>query len=199
MLLKKIAKNTYFKARRTIFKRLMHIKISCCKSSHFGENVFIGNYVRVYYNKGKKFQIGDNSKICNYSKIIFIGEGGLHIGDNCCLGEYNRINVGGNVRIGNSVITADNVSFITTTHEYKDISLPIRTQKEGCGDITIGDGSWIALNAVILEGSSLGKNTVVAANSVVKGEFPDYCVLAGAPAKIVRIYDEKSGKYVRMT
>ena len=54
--------------------------------------------------------------------------------------------------------------------------------------ITIGDGSWIGTNVTILAGAYIGKNCVVAAGSVVKGKFPDYCVIGGVPARILKKY-----------
>lgn len=54
--------------------------------------------------------------------------------------------------------------------------------------IRIGNGTWLGLNVVILPGTIIGKGCVVAANCVAKGEFPDFCVIAGVPGKIVKIY-----------
>ena len=53
----------------------------------------------------------------------------------------------------------------------------------------IGSGCWIGANAVILPGTVLGRNVVVAAGSVVRGEFPDHCVVGGVPAKMLRRYE----------
>jgi len=58
--------------------------------------------------------------------------------------------------------------------------------------VTIGSGSWLGANVVILPGASLGENVVVAAGSVVRGSFPPRCVIAGAPAKVVRQHDGES-------
>jgi acetyltransferase-like isoleucine patch superfamily enzyme len=46
---------------------------------------------------------------------------------------------------------------------------------------------------VLLPGTRLGRNTVVAAGAVVRGEFPDHAVLAGVPARMVRRWDPESG------
>jgi acetyltransferase-like isoleucine patch superfamily enzyme len=54
--------------------------------------------------------------------------------------------------------------------------------------VSIGAGCWLGTGTVILPGSRLGRNVVVAAGSVVRGEVPDHCVVAGVPAKVVRSY-----------
>lgn len=55
--------------------------------------------------------------------------------------------------------------------------------------VVIGDDCMIGMNSTILPGTRLGKHCVVGANSVVCGCFPDYCVIVGAPGRIVKLYD----------
>ena len=59
----------------------------------------------------------------------------------------------------------------------------------GAEPIEIGGGTWLGINSVILPGTKIGKGCVVAANCVVKGEYPDYCVIAGVPSHIVKRYE----------
>lgn len=49
------------------------------------------------------------------------------------------------------------------------------------------------MSAVIQAGTILGKQCIVGSNAVVRGHFPDYCVIVGVPARIVKRYDDKSG------
>ena len=58
----------------------------------------------------------------------------------------------------------------------------------------IGDNCFIGMGAAIQAGTILGEQCIVGANAVVRGVYPDYCVLVGAPAKIVRKYNETTGK-----
>jgi acetyltransferase-like isoleucine patch superfamily enzyme len=55
--------------------------------------------------------------------------------------------------------------------------------------VVIGAGCWIGTGAIVLPGTRLGRNVAVAGGAVVRGEFPDHCVIAGVPAKIVRSFD----------
>lgn len=55
----------------------------------------------------------------------------------------------------------------------------------------------IFANTVILGGSSIGNNCVIGANSVVRGSYPDNCVIAGVPARIVQRYNPNSAKWER--
>ncbi len=57
----------------------------------------------------------------------------------------------------------------------------------------VGSGSWLGTGAIILPGARIGRNVVVAAGAVVRGEVPDRCVVAGIPARVVREYVPGSG------
>lgn len=97
--------------------------------------------------------------------------------------------------VGDNVIFADHISLIANEHNYEKIDVPI--MKQGChtAPIVIGNGSWVGVNATILAGSHIGKNCVVAAGAVVKGTFPDYCVIGGVPAKIIKRYNEQTKQW----
>ena len=92
-------------------------------------------------------------------------------------------------------MTADRVSFVTNIHKYEDINTAIKKQPSTSGAIVIGDGSWIGMNATILAGSYIGKNCVVAANCVVNGTYPDYCVIGGVPSRILKKYNILSNEW----
>jgi acetyltransferase-like isoleucine patch superfamily enzyme len=64
--------------------------------------------------------------------------------------------------------------------------LPIKDQPLLNKTTIIGCGSWIGINSVILPGVTIGKNVVVGANSLVKNDVPDFCIVAGTPAKIIK-------------
>ena len=75
--------------------------------------------------------------------------------------------------------------------------MPVGLQATKEGAVRIGSGSWLGANVVILPGTQLGRNCVVAAGAVVRGAFPDHTVVAGVPAKAVRVL--KDGAWHRPT
>lgn len=86
------------------------------------------------------------------------------------------------ITVGKDVWIAQNVGIITANH---DINNPEEHAK--AKPVSIGDGCWIGMNAVVLPGVTLGDHTVVGAGSVVTKSFPDgYCVIVGNPAKKIK-------------
>jgi acetyltransferase-like isoleucine patch superfamily enzyme len=91
------------------------------------------------------------------------------------------------------VFTGPYVYITDQNHSYADPDMPIGRQWPVNTAVSIGAGTWLGAGTVILPGASIGQNVVVAAGSVVRGEVPDRCVVAGVPARIVREYVSGAG------
>jgi serine acetyltransferase len=117
----------------------------------------------------------------------------IRIGDGCVIGRGTAIVGHLGIDIGDQVYTGMNVYITDQNHTYLDLDRPIGVQDPRDEPVKIGSGCWIGTGAVILPGSVLGRNVVVAANAVVRGEFPDHCVVAGVPARVVRRHDAVDG------
>jgi acetyltransferase-like isoleucine patch superfamily enzyme len=124
------------------------------------------------------------------------GDPVIVVEDNCAFGPYSVISAKNQVYIEQDVLIAGAVLIMDHNHAYEDINVPIINQgiTEG-GRIRIGRGSYIAHGAAILcpRGElTIGRNCVIAANSVVTRSIPDYSVVVGLPARIIRQYDPQT-------
>ena len=124
------------------------------------------------------------------------GEPVIRIDDNSAIGDFSVISAKNQVHIENDVLISQWVLIMDHNHAYEDIGVPIMKQgiTEG-GRIRVGQGTWIARGAVIVcpKGElTIGRNCVVAANSVVTRTIPDYSLVAGLPARIIRQYDPET-------
>ena len=94
------------------------------------------------------------------------------------------------ITIGDNVLVGGNCKIID--NDFHPIALEDRRQGLN-GDrikkapIVIGDDCFIGMNSIILKGTTLGNNVIVGAGSVVHGQFPDNCIVAGNPAKIIKM------------
>ena len=142
-----------------------------------GEHTLIGPYVTLSAGL-----YGENLKAPNGWALRF--------GDNCSIGRNSFFVSRVGIDVGDDVTMGPNVYVTDHNHRYDDISLPIKQQWMTEAPVTIGPGCWLGAGAVILPGARLGRNVVVAAGSVVRaGSYPDFSVIAGVPAKVVRSHD----------
>lgn len=117
----------------------------------------------------------------------------ISIGDGVVIGRDSHVVALAPIAFGDKVYCGPNVYVTSINHSYQDITRAVGEQWPSIAPVEIGPGSWLGVNSVVLPGARLGRNVVVAAGSVVRGEVPDYAVVAGAPAKVVRRWDAVTG------
>ena len=117
----------------------------------------------------------------------------LRVGSRCVIGRGSHIVAHHSIEIGDDVFTGPYVYVTDQNHAYADPDVPIGRQWPVNSGVSIGAGTWLGAGAIILPGSCIGRNVVVAAGSVVRGTVPDRCVVAGVPARIVREYVSGTG------
>lgn len=122
----------------------------------------------------------------------------LVFGSGSVIGHMNHITCINGIDIGKKVLTADRVYISDHSHDFSDPHAPILEQAVvSKGMITIGEGTWIGENAVILA-CSIGRHCVIGANAVVIHDVPDYCVVAGIPARIVKRFNFESESWEKL-
>jgi serine acetyltransferase len=117
----------------------------------------------------------------------------VSIGERCIIGRGSHIIGHWSITLGDDIQTGPYVYITDQNHVYLDPDEPIGRQWPVEAAVSIGSGSWLGANVVILPGTTIGEHCVVAAGAVVRGTIPDHCVVAGVPAKIVRRYDRTFG------
>lgn len=176
--------------------------------AYFGEGAKIRPPVRIL--NPHRIHIGDRVSILEYCSIAafqdlcylrkFIAPEFLHefpeedyrydsrieIGNECQIGRFffvsctNRITLEPNVLLSERVFLGDN------NHSFNHPQVPIMQQPNQRGvPIRIGRGSWIGVGAAILKGCEIGELSVVGANSVCKGTFPDRSVIGPPTAQLL--------------
>jgi acetyltransferase-like isoleucine patch superfamily enzyme len=127
------------------------------------------------------------------SQVNYGPEPVIRIGDGVVIGRDSHVVALAPIVIGDKVFCGPNVYVTSTNHAYHDPDRAIGEQWPSAAPVEIGFGCWLGVNSVILPGAKLGRNVVVAAGAVVRGEVPDHCVVAGTPARIVRRWDPVTG------
>ena len=114
----------------------------------------------------------------------------LRIGNRCVIGRGSHIVAHADLKIGDDVWTGPYVYITDQNHGYEDPDTPIGRQMPVNTPVEIGAGTWLGAGVIVLPGARIGRNVVVAGGSVVRGVVPDYCVVAGVPARVVRSLTE---------
>lgn len=119
----------------------------------------------------------------------------LIVEDGATLGNFNHIVAVNRVVIGKDVLTADRVYISDNYHGYEDINVPISKQPiKTKGPTEIGEGSWLGENVCVIS-AKIGKHCVIAANSVVITDIPDYSIAAGSPAKVKKQFNFSTNQW----
>lgn len=130
----------------------------------FRDNIGDGSYVAAPLNGAAIENLKIGRHVFINSNLLAMSRGGITIEDN--------------------VQIAGNVSLLSNNHDLYDREVLL------CKPIVIREGAWIVANAVILAGVEVGKHAVVGAGAVVTKDVPDYAVVAGNPAKVIKTLDK---------
>jgi len=194
--IKKIVNGAKIKSKYKRFKNLCTvgdnficgITSSCLNASGNKSNIIIGNNTEILatlisQDKGK-IVIGSNTTIRMYTRI----------------GAVEEITIGNNVMISNNVVIYDNNNHPTDPKEREKMC-----QNGFYGQawdwihsahkpIHIADNVWIGERAIILKGVNIGKGAVIGINAVVTKDVPEYAIVAGNPAKVVKYLNNNNEK-----
>ena len=150
---------------------------------------FPNSYIKI--GKGTSLYSSFSSNMLGlYQRCIIVARygGKIEIGENCGISgstiyAFDYIKIGDYTRVGANCKIIDN-DFHPIELEYRHKGL--NEQYTRRSPIVIGDDCFIGMNSIILKGTTLGNNVIVGAGSVVHGTFPDNCIIAGNPARIVK-------------
>ena len=149
-----------------------------------GQSVYIGKHCSL---KGKHhITLEDSVTVRPYTQIW--SGGMVRIGKGSEIGERCRISIANSLNMGEKVLLSPNVYITDCDHEYRNLEVPVIDQGvvQRGQIVSIGDGSYIGINAVIVGNVKIGKHCVIGANSVITKDVPDYCVAVGSPARVIK-------------
>lgn len=146
-----------------------------------------GQYLRRAFYSIVLRGYGDDAVICFgsvFSHPTAVLGRGSYVGLFCCLGD---------VTLEEDALVGSHVSIINgaAQHGTDRLDVPIRDQPGTWPRITIGRNSWVGDRAIVM--ADIGKHCIIGAGSVVTRPVPDYAVVAGVPARILRFRNFRDG------
>ena len=174
--------------------------------AEFGRGVSIHHSCDIRRSASNRIKIGDGVYIApatwlNIPELAIdaspaiILDNGCKIGRRCMISAKNLVHLEENVMLGPSVLITDH------SHEFSDPGVPIHAQGlTAGGTVLVGRNCWLGYGSAIVctfGTLSVGRNSVIGANTVVTQNVPPLSVVVGNPARVVRRYNEKSGEWIK--
>lgn len=143
--------------------------------------------VNLIYRKITFKHVGENSVYKAFSSSFIYPEN-IIIGNNVQIGPRAHFDAAGNIKINDGVIIGPEVTIYTRSHNYDSDCLEALPfdQKMIVSQVSIDRFVWIGTKVIILPGVKIGKGAIIAAGAVVSKDVPDYAVVGGNPAKILK-------------
>ena len=162
-----------------------------------GKITYISN--SKYCKFGTNVRIKDNSRIDCYDSFAekkLSPE--LYIDDGEIIGYRCSFLVADHLYIGKNTILASDILITTENHGVNpELDVPYHAQPLNVSPVSIGEGCWIGEKAIILPGVSVGKKCIVAAGAVVNKDVPDYSIVGGVPARILKKYNFDKHSWIK--
>jgi acetyltransferase-like isoleucine patch superfamily enzyme len=147
---------------------------------------FIGPRVRLQIGRNGRVELGRWSWVGHGTKIR-CHEGVVSIGAKTVLGQECTVSAYQHVSIGRECVIADRVMLIDFDHGAVEVDRPVRLQGIYKRDVRVGHNVWIGYGACVLRGVTIGDNAIVGTSAVVTRDVPANAVVAGVPARVVRM------------
>ncbi|BBI33988.1 glycosyltransferase [Cohnella abietis] len=167
----------------------------------YGKASYLDVGGQFYYPE--EISIGSDVSIHGYYWLNIIAPGvgskpKIIIGDGCTCDEGLIISALNRIELKRDVIIESRVFISDTDHEYRQVGKPITAQSiiETSGVVCIEEGVRIGANSVIVGHIRIGRGSIVLPGSVVEQDVPEQCIVGGAPAQIVQIYEPVLDKWV---
>ncbi len=143
----------------------------------------VGQFIRVWLARRIFKKCGENVRV--HAGADFGTGIGIELGRNSAIAKDCWI--ANDTMIGSNVMMAPAVTILSSSHEFKDTTRPMIEQGTRMRQsVTIGNDVWIGTHVIILPGVHVGNHTIVGAGSVVTKDIPDYAIVAGNPAKVLK-------------
>jgi galactoside O-acetyltransferase len=139
----------------------------------------------------RNIELGNNISF-NKNSYLYSDDGGtITIRDNCSFNSNTMINATpGKILIGEGCAIGPNTVLRASNHTYHRKDIPIKKQAQIYGEIILEKDVWVGANCVILTNTKIGQGAVVGAGSVVTKDVIPYSVVAGVPAKIIKMRED---------
>ena len=153
--------------------------------SWLGEGVVFETGVLVFHPENIK--IGDNVYVGHYTILKGYYKNKMVIGSGTWIGQQCFFHSAGGLVIGENVGIGPGVKIVTSSHRLDQLACPILHSEIKFAPVVIESDADIGVGAILLPGVHVGRGAQVAAGAVVASDVPDYAIVGGVPARVIRM------------
>lgn len=149
--------------------KILFYKLFCFRRIRFSGIPKMNRSFSVGIKPGSKLVLGKGFRSRNNVSFRVYNKGLVQTGENCFMNDNCSLNARKKITLGNHVIFGQNVNVFDHDHDFRSSDMEEFFVED---EVVIGDNVWVGANSVILKGSRIGDNCVIAAGTIVKGEIP---------------------------
>lgn len=146
----------------------------------FSPESYVAPSAAISGSPGRALSLGARSYVAAHAYVT----DAVTLGDDCSVNVFASLR--GPVRAGHGVRIGAYTCIVGFNHGFADPRTPIFKQPHTSRGITLGDDIWIGAHVTIVDGVRIGSHVVIAGGSVVTKDVPDYAIVGGNPARVLR-------------
>ncbi len=150
-----------------------------------GRNVIFEAGVMVFHPQN--IRLGNNVYVGHQTILKAYHKNAMVIGENTWIGQQCFIHSAGGITIGRNVGIGPGVKIFSSHHENEGIEVPILASRLALATVRIEDDCDLGVGSIVLPGVHIGRGVQVGAGAVVTKDVPDFAVIAGVPARVLRL------------
>jgi acetyltransferase-like isoleucine patch superfamily enzyme len=152
-------------------------------------NISIGTNCHVYRFTEMRgnISLGENCVVGSFAILSTARDATIRIGTQSYINSYNVLGANAAIDIGDNCIFAAFVQITDASHGIDDPSIATRHSASSAAPVRVGDNVWLGSGVMVMMGSSIGNDSVVGAQSLVRGDLPERSISFGTPAIVHRI------------
>lgn len=161
-----------------------------------GPHVEVGRNLRV----GRRCRIetiSEHNGLNHMPRLVFGND--VSINDDVHIGCVSRVEIGNNVLMASKIYISDHNHGSYSGEEQDSPMLPPGERRLGYAPVVIEDNVWLGELVSVLPGVTIGRGSIIGANSVVSRDIPPYCIAVGTPAYVIKRYNFELREWVRET
>jgi acetyltransferase-like isoleucine patch superfamily enzyme len=155
--------------------------LAAMAATEVGDACYLAPSASITGKPGSSLKLGDHCFVAANSYVT----DDVRLGHHCTLNPF--VTLRGKIRGGDGIRIGAYTCMVGFNHGFADVDVPIFRQPHTSKGIVLGDDIWVGAHVTVLDGVKVGSHSILAAGAVVTKDVPDYAIVGGNPARVIRM------------